>query len=335
MPHFSTLYAVAKACDNYEYPAPTRASAEPPVPFTLLTAGSQASECTLGWIDTRYVAPLRVVIDAYPEDERPLVFVTNTVGSAPHIVKVQVSPHLAYPSEQSAAMTALVHAMRHSKLFAPLTGWRNELYPVYSRAPQDTISQLAFTLERAATPIFGVPTLGVHINGYTRAPDGSLLMWVAKRSATKPTFPGMLDNVVAGGIAYGDGVLATVIKECEEEASIPRSMAQRAVPVGAVSYTIETVNGIQPETQFVYDLLLPADYPLQPNDGEAESFTLMTMDQVKEQLLAGSFKPNCALVALDFLVRHAVLCPDTEPQYLDLLTCMHRTLPLPNPVLLP
>ncbi|KAJ1968817.1 hypothetical protein H4R34_006227 [Dimargaris verticillata] len=160
-------------------------------------------------------------------------------------------------------------------------------------------------------------------------------MWVAKRSATKPTFPGMLDNVVAGGIVYGDSVLATVIKECDEEASIPRSVAQTAVPVGAVSYTIETVNGIQPETQFVYDLLLPADYPLQPNDGEVESFTLMTMDQVKAQMLAGNFKPNCALVALDFLVRHAELSLDTESRYLDLLACMHRALPFPSPTSLP
>ena len=39
---------------------------------------------------------------------------------------------------------------------------------------------------------------GVHMNGYVQV-DGEKYLWVAKRSATKQTFPGMLDHLVAGG----------------------------------------------------------------------------------------------------------------------------------------
>lgn len=36
------------------------------------------------------------------------------------------------------------------------------------------------------------------MNGYVQV-DGEKHLWVAKRSATKQTFPGMLDHLVAGG----------------------------------------------------------------------------------------------------------------------------------------
>lgn len=39
---------------------------------------------------------------------------------------------------------------------------------------------------------------GVHINGYVVGAQGQRL-WLARRSASKPTWPGMLDHIVAGG----------------------------------------------------------------------------------------------------------------------------------------
>lgn len=37
------------------------------------------------------------------------------------------------------------------------------------------------------------------MNGYVEK-EGENFLWVAKRSQTKPTFPGMLDHLVAGGL---------------------------------------------------------------------------------------------------------------------------------------
>ena len=37
---------------------------------------------------------------------------------------------------------------------------------------------------------------GVHMNGYLLTDNGKFKMWIGRRSATKPTFPGLLDNMV-------------------------------------------------------------------------------------------------------------------------------------------
>lgn len=37
---------------------------------------------------------------------------------------------------------------------------------------------------------------GVHINGYKMDKDNNMSMWIARRSSTKPTYPGKLDQIV-------------------------------------------------------------------------------------------------------------------------------------------
>jgi hypothetical protein len=37
------------------------------------------------------------------------------------------------------------------------------------------------------------------VNGYVGGADGSKKLWVARRSASKQTWPGRLDHIVAGG----------------------------------------------------------------------------------------------------------------------------------------
>jgi hypothetical protein len=75
------------------------------------------------------------------------------------------------------------------------SGWRNELYPVTAAFD----AQPALLLERAAAPFFGIRAYGVHVNGYVVEADGSKKLWVARRSASKQTWPGKLDHIVAGG----------------------------------------------------------------------------------------------------------------------------------------
>ena len=55
-----------------------------------------------------------------------------------------------------------------------------------------------------------------------------------------------------------------VIKECKEEASIPRELAQLAVPAGAVSYCSEQAEGLKRDVLFCYDLELPQDFVPKP-----------------------------------------------------------------------
>ncbi|CAN0381700.1 unnamed protein product, partial [Ectocarpus sp. 13 AM-2016] len=63
-----------------------------------------------------------------------------------------------------------------------------------------------FRLERAAMIHFGVPSYGVHLNGYVEATDTEpMRVWIGVRSVSKATYPGMWDQMVAGGQPAGMG----------------------------------------------------------------------------------------------------------------------------------
>ena len=50
-------------------------------------------------------------------------------------------------------------------------------------------------------------------------------------------------------------------------------------------------------------------------DGEVDSFYLWPIERVMREVLdGGSFKLNCALVVIDFLIRHGYIRPE-EPDY--------------------
>jgi len=182
-----------------------------------------------------------------------------------------------------------------------------------------------FCLDRGAVPFFGTRAYGVHLNGYQREADG-LRLWVGRRSPDKEVAPNKLDNLVAGGIGSGYGINETLVKEAEEEAAIPPTLIEKAVPAGAVSYRMETRLGIRDDVLFVYDLETPPDFAPENRDGEIVHFELMPASAVLERVRATSdFKFNVNLVILDFAVRHGLLRAD-DPEYLDVATGLHRPL---------
>lgn len=111
---------------------------------------------------------------------------------------INFAAHITTPEQRTVAVKKLMDTWRENKTFACLSGWRNELYPVYGDLTQ--VDNVAFVMERAATPLFGISTFGVHLNAYTRNEKDEILMWVARRSLQKPTWPGLLDNCVSFGL---------------------------------------------------------------------------------------------------------------------------------------
>jgi hypothetical protein len=85
---------------------------------------------------------------------------------------------------------------------------------------------------------------------------------------------------------------------------------------------------ISPEILYVYDLEVPEDLILKPNDDEVEEFYLMPIDQVEEAIQNKEFKPNSAVVMLDFFIRHGIISPENEPNFVEIITRMHRRLPV-------
>ena len=208
-----------------------------------------------------------------------------------------------------------------------LSAWRDERYAVaveFGAAP-------LVDIERAAARYFGIRTYAVHINGLVRGERG-LRMWLARRSPTKAIDPGLLDNLVGGGIATGYGVLETLRKEAWEEAGIPAAVAARARPQGSIDICRPQPQGLQRETVFVYDLELDADFRPANQDGEAVEHRQLTLAEAAGLIADdGAVTADASLVILDCLLRHGALGPDS-PGLRALSAFRHALLePAPQP----
>jgi 8-oxo-dGTP pyrophosphatase MutT (NUDIX family) len=218
----------------------------------------------------------------------------------------------------SGAVDRVVEALVAENL---VPKWRNETFDVMPRWGERPI----FRLDRGAVPFFGTRAYGVHLNGYCRA-GGRLSLWIGRRAPDKRVAPGKLDNVVAGGIGNGHGILATLYKEGAEEAAIPPALIAEARPVGAVSYRMENELGIRDDVLFVYDLELPPGFVPQNSDGEIAEFALLPAEEVIERVRhTDDFKFNVNLVILDFALRHGLIAVD-DPEYLEVASGLHRAL---------
>lgn len=235
-------------------------------------------------------------------------------------------------SERTAAVNEVMEVLRGKKQFNVLEGWRYEQYPVYNPS-----KKLYFTVERSSACLLGLVTYGVHITGYVPAASpADYKIWVPRRSFSKPTWPGMLDNTVAGGLGYPYGPWQTCLKECEEEASLGATFVLRNLrAVGLVSYEFQLSEDLtseqavyQPEVEYIYDLVMQTQEP-RPSDNEVAEFYLMTIPEVKQKLLNGEFKYNCGLVLVDFFIRHGIVNAENEPNYLEIIEHCHRQLNYP------
>lgn len=261
----------------------------------------------------------------------------QTLSAHPEVYSLSMNPRQLrfVPSVEGAglaARTAAAHTVSQALRDAgAITGWRDEMLAVSA-----TLSSAPLLLlERAAVPFFGTLSRGVHINGYvtsscSNSSSGKQVagIWVGTRSSTKSTWPGMLDHLAAGALPHGVSLEKNVIKECQEEASIPAHLAQQAKAVGQIAYRNldETGQHLKRDVIYCYDLELPADLLPVPQDGEAEGFELQSVEWVLDRLLGkgdNEYKPNCNLVLIDFLLRHNLL-DRTSPHYEELLDSICR-----------
>ena len=139
---------------------------------------------------------------------------------------VRIAESLAGAQARTAAVDDVVHAL-HEK--GEITGWRNERYAVVTAFDAPPL----FDIERAAARYFGTTTYAAHANGYCGS-GANCEMWLARRAATKPIDPGMLDNLVGGGMSAGVAPLQTIVREAWEEAGIPEALARNAAAAGSI-----------------------------------------------------------------------------------------------------
>ncbi|KAI1813239.1 NUDIX hydrolase domain-like protein [Poronia punctata] len=323
MKNFSLL-DVVKEADAFPYPA-TEPEHHNTIWKTLYKLVYKDENIVLGYMLSSTVQKLVQV----PESVRGKVIVDEQSRTV-HAFEQETE------EERTAVVAAVMRYWRENKTFDVLRGWRDELWPVFG-----TDDEVVYSVERSATGMLGVMRYGVHMTGYVRDPTAphGMRIWVPRRAADKSTYPGMLDNTVAGGLMMGEDPFECMVREADEEASLPEElMRQRVQFTGMVTYiyiTDERAGGesgqIYPETQWVYDIELPADVQLMPKDGEVAEFNLLTVDQVRDELAKGNFKPNCGLVLVDFFARHGIITAENESDFQEIQDRMYRPLPFPGP----
>jgi 8-oxo-dGTP pyrophosphatase MutT (NUDIX family) len=174
-----------------------------------------------------------------------------------------------------------------------IPGWRNERYGISG----------LFEIERAAARPFGLTTYAVHVNGISFDEKN---MWIARRSAAKPIDPGMLDNLVGGGLTAGLSLEEVLVKEAWEEAGISADLARSAKRGGTVRILREVPEGVQSEVISVYDLVLPAGFEPRNQDAEVAEFHCLPFDEVLRLLReTEQFTLDATLVAMDYFTRNA------------------------------
>jgi len=185
-----------------------------------------------------------------------------------------------------------------------IVAWRDETYAV----PALDDGHLLATFERAASRFWGTTTFGAHCNGYVEGADGRPShLWIARRAFTKPTDPGLLDNLVGGGVPHGQSPAACVVREGWEEAGLTPAQMAGLQPGRRLRVARDIPEGFQLEDVSAYDLALPPGLVPQNQDGEVHSITCMPVAEALARAAAGEMTVDASLVTLDFALRHQLL----------------------------
>ena len=267
--------ALARTCDG-----PAR------IPFLLNDGHGPA----LGSVAIAHLAALREWPDAF-----------ELLAAADGVPRALA---LRLPAGERDARLAQIHARLHAQ--GLVVGWRDEPYPLRDRAGGEH-----GLLERAASRFWGMLTLGAHCNGYVADASGRPThLWIARRSYSKPTDPGRLDNLIGGGVPAGQSPRDAVIREGWEEAGLSPSQLAGLVTGGLIDLECDIPEGRQHERLHVFDLELPPGLVPRNQDGEVAEHRLMTVAEALARAAAGELTTDAALATLDFAVRRRLIEPD-------------------------
>jgi 8-oxo-dGTP pyrophosphatase MutT (NUDIX family) len=203
--------------------------------------------------------------------------------------------------EREAFFAQANRALRDAGL---IVAWRDETYPVLA---QDTRELLA-TFERAAARFWGTITFGAHCNGYVAAGDGRPdALWIARRSDRKATDPGLLDNLIGGGVPHGQTPRETVLREGWEEAGLQASQMRGLKPGRILRLARDIPEGFMLEWLSTYDLALPQDVQPANQDGEVQSLQRLPVAEALALAAGDEMTVDASMVMLDFALRHRLL----------------------------
>lgn len=232
-----------------------------------------------GWIAPRALEAIRTLPGVDVEDEAVHIRAVSTGGLGLEAVLRGVAQTL-----QTAGC---------------IRAWRDEQVDVVAEG------RCLSRIERGAARPLGLLTQAVHLNAW--APDGRL--WVARRSLTKPTDPGLWDTLSGGLVAAGEDVETALLRETHEEAGLPAVALAAHAPLRTVVRMHRRLpDGYQVENVLVSDCVLEPGAVPTNLDGEVMEFRCVAAEPLRELLARGAFTLEAEICVLDSL-RHRLEAP--------------------------
>lgn len=204
-------------------------------------------------------------------------------------------------TERNDVLDAINQSLRDAGL---IVAWRDETYPVVTRLADKPLA----LIERAAARFWGTLTFGAHCNGYVADAQGRPThLWIARRAWTKPTDPGMLDNLVGGGVPQGQAPIDALMREGFEEAGLDAATMARATPGHVIELACDIPEGFMHEQIHAYDLALDDGVTPVNQDGEVAEMHRMPLAEALERAAGGEMTTDATLVTLDFALRRGLV----------------------------
>jgi len=236
---------------------------------------------------------------------------------APWAPALRIDAHgvlLQVPATERDTFLADINTRLHQQ--GLIIGWRDETYPVLAWRSD----LLLATLERAASRFWGTLTFGAHCNGYVADAAGRPThLWLARRSLTKPTDPGLLDNLIGGGVPHGQSPGQALLREAWEEAGLKPHQLAGLQPGHVLRLLRDIPEGLQHEWLSVYDLALPAGLQPVNQDGEVAALQCLPIGEALALAATDHMTVDAGLVTLDFALRRRLLPVADHPRLLAAL----------------
>ena len=234
----------------------------------------------------------------------------QALAAWPQWVRVGSAEVELIADDREAALATINASLHRAGL---VRAWRDEFFAL---SDPETGQRLA-GMERAACRFWGTLTLGAHANGYVANAQGRPThLWIARRSLSKATDPGLLDNLIGGGVADGQTPLEALVREAWEEAGLSPAQIESAQQGPVLRLHRDVAEGLQLEDLHTFDVALSPGLQPVNQDGEVAGFECLPVQQALAEAAGSGMTVDAALVTLDFALRHRLL----EPAISDLLS---------------
>ena len=149
----------------------------------------------------------------------------------------------------------------------------------------------------------GLTTRAVHLSGWST--DNRL--WVARRSLTKATDPGMWDTLVGGLVGNLEDPDFALVRESDEEAGLDAPDIVARTPLRTIAHMRRQLpEGFQTEAVLTCECVLADHVTPKNRDGEVMEIQLLEIETLSQMLKEDAFTLEASIVITEDLWRRAV-----------------------------